>query len=330
MPKISIATREKVVSLSQDGKSQRQIASDFGISRRSVQYILKKFKNYGSVADHPRSGRPRILSRRHERRVVLASKKDATMTARRLQTEAKVNLLVSIDTVKRILRRHGLYGRIALKKPLLNKKQIKNRLQWCRQRLSWNSDMWRNVIFSDECKLDLRPNRRLYIRRSIGSRLRAKYIRQTTKFSHSMMIWGAIRGDGNRVLVRCKKNVDSSEYQRVLNDALPHIYSPGNVLQQDGAPAHTSSSTARYFEENNIRVLRPWPAQSPDLSVIENVWEILKEKIFHRKPRTLDDLWEVAVEEWNSITREQIRSLYDSIPRRLNAVLVSRGGHTKY
>jgi len=322
--------REKVVSLSQDGKSQRQIASDFGISRRSVQYILKKFKNYGNVADHPRSGRPRILSRRHERRVVLASKKDATMTARRLQTEAKVNLLVSIDTVKRILRRHGLYGRIALKKPLLNKKQIKNRLQWCRQRLSWNSDMWRNVIFSDECKLDLRPNRRLYIRRSIGSRLRAKYIRQTTKFSHSMMIWGAIRGDGNRVLVRCKKNVDSSEYQRVLNDALSHIYSPGNVLQQDGAPAHTSSSTARYFEENNIRVLRPWPAQSPDLSVIESVWEILKEKIFHRKPRTLDDLWEVAVEEWNSITREQIRSLYDSIPRRLNAVLVSRGGHTKY
>jgi len=252
------------------------------------------------------------------------------MTTRRLQTEAKVNLLVSIDTVKRILRRHGLYGRIALKKPLLNKKQIKNRLQWCRQRLSWNSDMWRNVIFSDECKLDLRPNRRLYIRRSIGSRLGAKYIRQTTKFSHSMMIWEAIRGDGNRVLVRCKKNVDSSEYQRVLNDALPHIYSPGNVLQQDGAPAHTSSSTARYFEENNIRVLRPWPAQSPDLSVIENVWEILKEKIFHRKPRTLDDLWEVAVEEWNSITREQIRSLYDSIPRRLNAVLVSRGGHTKY
>ena len=75
-------------------------------------------------------------------------------------------------------------------------------------------------------------------------------------------------------------------------------------------------------------MLRPWPAQSPDLSVIENVWEILKEKIFHRKLRTLDEFWEVAVEEWNNISREQISFLYDSIPRRLNTVLMSRGGHT--
>ena len=51
MPTISIATREQVVSLSQDGKTQRKIASDLRISRGSVQYILKKLKNHGSVAD---------------------------------------------------------------------------------------------------------------------------------------------------------------------------------------------------------------------------------------------------------------------------------------
>ena len=144
------------------------------------------------------------------------------------------------------------------------------------------------------------------------------------------MIWGAIRGDGHRVLVRCEKNVDSRDNQRILDVALPHIYTTSCMLQQDGASAHRSSSTKKYFAENYIRMLQPRPAQSPDLSVIENLWQVLKEKVSLRKPTNLENLWKVAVEEWNQIPREQIRSLYHSIPRRLNAVLAAKGSHTKY
>ena len=85
-----------------------------------------------------------------------------------------------------------------------------------------------------------------------------------------------------------------------------------------------------FLAEQDVQVLSSWPAQSPDLSVIENMWQILKEKIFHRNPRTHEDLWGVAAEEWNNIPRERIRSLHDSIPRWLNACVAAKGGHTKY
>ena len=52
---------------------------------------------------------------------------------------------------------------------------------------------------------------------------------------------------------------------------------------------------------------------------IENMWAILKEKIFLRKPTNVEDLRKVAAEEWNSISRRQIQSLQHSIPRRLEA-----------
>ena len=322
--------RELVVTLSQKGKTQKEIASLLKISRRSVQYILKKMKDHKTIQDHPRSGRPRLLTTITERRIIITSKKDPRLTAKNLQNELRLTGVVSVDTVKRTLRRYGLFGRIAVKKPNLTSKQIKCRLQWCRERLCWDSSQWNNVIFSDECKLELKPNRRFYIRRSIGKRLKAKYIRPTFKFSTSIMVWGAIRGDGIRVLVKSEKNVDSHEYQRILDVSLPHIYTPSCILQQDGAPAHRSVSTKKYFHENNITVLQPWPAQSPDLSIIENLWQLLKERVTLRKPNNLEQLWKVAQEEWNRIPGEQIRSLYRSIPRRLNAVLAAKGGHTKY
>ena len=132
MPRISKDKRELVVRFSQQGKTQVDIASSLKISRRSVQYILKKMKNYHTVVDRPRSGRPRILTRRMERRVILTSKKDPTMTAKRLRDEVKLSQIVSVDTVKRTLQRYGLFGRIAIKKPHLTSKQIKCRLEWCR------------------------------------------------------------------------------------------------------------------------------------------------------------------------------------------------------
>ena len=54
------------------------------------------------------------------------------------------------------------------------------------------------------------------------------------------MVWGAIRSDKVRLLIRCGEIVDSRGYQRVLQQALPQIYSSRYLFQHDGAPSHRS------------------------------------------------------------------------------------------
>ena len=103
MPRISLDKRELVVLLSRKGKSQNEIGSLLRISRRSVQYILKKSKMHGSIDDRPRSGRPRILSKRMERRMIITSKMNPNLTTNLLKNKLFVDNSVSVDTVKRTL-----------------------------------------------------------------------------------------------------------------------------------------------------------------------------------------------------------------------------------
>ena len=77
----------------------------------------------------------------------------------------------------------------------------------------------------------------------------------------------------------------------------------------------------------------PWPANSPDLNIIENVWLFIKNKLNndHRSPPTMSEELVVRIfEEWRRIPQSYIAKLYDSIPRRLNEVQIMRGYLTKY
>ena len=62
------------------------------------------------------------------------------------------------------------------------------------------------------------------------------------------MVWAAIRNDGQRKIVKCENNVDSTEYQHVLSKGLRGLYNTRYIFQQDGAKAHTSRSTIEYIQ----------------------------------------------------------------------------------
>uniref|UniRef100_A0A8C1Z2X1 Tc1-like transposase DDE domain-containing protein n=1 Tax=Cyprinus carpio TaxID=7962 RepID=A0A8C1Z2X1_CYPCA len=84
-----------------------------------------------------------------------------------------------------------------------------------------------------------------------------------------------------------------------------------------------------WFQTNKINVME-WPAQSPDLNPIENLWGDIKNAVSEAKPRNVNELWNVVKESWSGITAERCHKLVDSMPHRCQAVLKNCGHTTKY
>ena len=71
-----------------------------------------------------------------------------------------------------------------------------------------------------------------------------------------------------------------------------------------------------------------WPAQSPDLNVIENIWLYMKREL---QKSAVDIATRVDIQSvWRNIELDYIRNLYQSIPDRLDNVIKMKGHLTKY
>ena len=73
-----------------------------------------------------------------------------------------------------------------------------------------------------------------------------------------------------------------------------------------------------------------WPPQSPDLNIKEHLWSILETQIRNRflPPSSLKELEGVLTEEWTKIPLETIHNLYESMPRRIEAVISQKVAYT--
>ena len=331
MPKLTENIRNNIITLYQNNKSQRNIAVQLGISKTGVQHTIKRYQLHKSIEDLPRSGRPTIINEREARCLTRISKLHPKFTSRQLRSEIPSFHNTSLTTVKLILRKYGLFGRIAARKPKLNKKQIKNRLVWCRSYIKCDSEFWNNVIFTDESKIEMFPTRREYVRRPQNTRNHSKYVTQTVKFgAKSIMLWGMIKGNGERYLLKSSGTIDSVEYQKILRQGLLPNIRETEILQQDNAPCHTSKSTRNFLDLHDVCCISDWPSQSPDLNIIEPLWKILKDRVSKHSPRSIQDLWNICEREWMEIPDYVIMNLYKSIPRRISSIIKSRGQNSKY
>ncbi len=112
---------------------------------------------------------------------------------------------------------------------------------------------------------------------------------------------------------------------------VPFIHDHHLMLLHDNARPHVARICTQFLEAENIPVLG-WPAYSPDMSLIEHVWDALDRCIRQRVPvpANIQQLHTVIEEEWTNIAQATINNLINSMWRRCVAQREANGGHTRY
>ena len=98
------------------------------------------------------------------------------------------------------------------------------------------------------------------------------------------MVWGCLSHQGPGYLCKINGSLDRATYISILKDELLEtieyygLDDEDIVFQQDNAAIHKSKAPMKWLEEQNFELM-DWPAKSPDLSPIENIWAILKKRL---------------------------------------------------
>lgn len=304
------------------------------MSHTTVSRIYKKYKETGTTANIPKPGRPKLLDERNCRYLIRKVIENPAITSNQIQNNMKevINKNIHSSSIRRLLLQNNIKSYVAKKKPFLSKKQMKKRLDWCKAYRYMTSDYWKKIIFSDEStfciKMDI-VNKRIR-RSSLDNAYKSKYLQQTIKFPPYWMIWGCFRDNELGPLVFINGTVNSIKYKEILEKNLVNFIKPGDIFQDDSAPAHRSKSVLSFLDEERIEHL-DWPSNSPDLNPIEHVWSMmskkLKSKLITNKSTLKDEIkkiWE------NGISKEYLEKLVESMPNRISECIKNKGGVTKY
>lgn len=331
MPKGKYLTefeKGRITSLKESGLSNRKIAIKVRRSLNVVNNYVKKKKNYGIKKS---SGRPSVFTERDKRRIIRIASNSA-LTARQIATEAGV--ATNVRNVQRLLQREPPLKRMKLKrKPPLKKAHILARLEYARNHVHWNKE-WKDIVFYDEKKFNLDgPDGFRYYFHDI--RKETKILSRRQQGGGSLMIWGAIGYYGKCDLQFISGKINSVDYVNMLKEVLPafgrKIAGKKWTFQQDNALIHTAKVVNEWFLHNNIRTIQ-WPANSPDLNIMENLWGILSREVYSggKQYCNINEL-RIAIEDnWRKIDQLTIKNLFDTIPNRIFEVIETSGKHKKY
>ncbi|GFX32670.1 transposable element Tcb1 transposase [Trichonephila clavipes] len=304
--------RGQIIGKIEEGRKITDVAREFDIAHSVVSWLWKSFKTTGMCSRRHGGGRVRSTTPAEDRYIVLSVKRNRRTTAQQVANQflAASGKQISRKTVARRLRGGGLYARRPVVCVPLNRQHRTARLQWCREHHNWTEQDWACVLFSDESRFSLSSDcRRQLIWRESGTAYRPENIQEKDRYpTCSIMVWAGIMING-RTRLHVVANGTMTGQRYIDEVLLPH-----DCLDSEGIQ----------------RLV--WPARSPDLNPIENVWDALGRQVAGRNypPTNKNTLIRALTEEWDKLPQQLLDNVVQSMVRRVECCITLHGGHIPY
>ena len=205
----------------------------------------------------------------------------------------------------------------------------KKRLIWSKEQVKAN-EQFSNVVFSDECTVQLENHSRLCFRKKNEKRK----LKQRAKHPIKLHIWGGISVRGATRLVMFTGIMDAKRlgavYEAGLLPFIEATFSDGHRLYQDNDPKHGSKYIEKFLDDKNVT----WwysPPESPDLNPIELVWGSLKQFLRSQyKPKNLEELKAGIESFWLTLTPEVCSKYISHLKKVIPKIIEVQGAPSGY
>lgn len=185
-----------------------------------------------------------------------------------------------MDTVRRRLKEAGKKCCRPAKKIELNQNHKEARVSFCLE--FYNFDFVNNiVIFVDEKSFRSDLDGRKILWRSRNERyVEINTLRNRASVRISLNFWGWMSSMGPGELVEVSGRMNAEQYVEILRDIMiptVRLHYPEGIIYlcQDNCRVHTSRVVEQWLASRDDIVRLPWPAKSPDLNPIENLWGLM-------------------------------------------------------
>jgi hypothetical protein len=263
------------------------------------------------------SGRPKIKTLAEDIQIVEQVKSDHRFSTIKEIMHEIPSLKCSGRTVERQIHENlKMSKRRAMRKPWINDKNRKARVSWAKLYEDWSPDDWAKVLWSDVSAFQLNYAARRTVWRLPGEEYSPECMQGTVKHDQKVMVWGCFSAKGVGILHRIDGIMDQDVYCDILegpmSDSVDLLFPEHGdcIFQQDNDPKHTAKSVKTWMKDNWVHLM-PWPAQSPHLNPIENLWSHLDRRLSQRKCANKNELFEVLVEGWNALPVDYLKALVE-------------------
>lgn len=326
---LSVIERAAIVTLHGCNWTRQFIAQTLRTSVDTVSLWINRWDTTRSLDDADRSGRPRCTTDEQDQDIVMYSDEHVTATPKDIVRELQLD--VHPRTVRNRLNEVGLYS-------CVQQTEIDNpqrRLSWARGYAHFTEADWSTVLFSDETHFYLGHQSREYVQRPLGAALDPKYTHHEAEhLQGKVSLWGCISVHGLGHAEIYVDQLNSKRYQDILKGNLvasARTFWPNSHwwFQQDNWSVHTSQTSRQWFDMHGIDLIE-WPAWSPDLNPIEELWSDIKHRVYSRHPQTMEELEAIIGEEWQATDLHFIARICGNMPHRLKAVIENEGHKIAY